>query len=239
MEINYRLGGDRKKLVKALSDITGNSAKYLGAPTFAYQVGDLYTVTRNGDLVIGDDAVSSEFEPVINELSKRGFTEPDMVELVLVSGSEKSEDDMNLGFSIGIPVSEISGAPCTDEILKRLIKIVKSKQTLFQKALGTSRELRTWLDDGTIWFDWFDEMIGEEQIKVCSEFLKGLYKMAEKSKRINSAEKPIDNEKYAMRTFLNRLGFIGDEYKQLRKTLLKNLSGSSAFRYGVKNEVSE
>ena len=37
---------------------------------------------------------------------------------------------------------------------------------------------------------------------------------------------------YAFRCFLLRLGFIGSEYKAERKILLKNLSGSSAFKNG-------
>ena len=41
-----------------------------------------------------------------------------------------------------------------------------------------------------------------------------------------------DNDKYAFRCFLLRLGFIGDEYKIARKVLLRNLTGNSAFRYG-------
>ncbi len=41
-----------------------------------------------------------------------------------------------------------------------------------------------------------------------------------------------DNDKYAFRCFLLRLGFIGDEYKAARKILLGNLTGNSAFRHG-------
>lgn len=45
---------------------------------------------------------------------------------------------------------------------------------------------------------------------------------------------------YAFRCFLLRLGFIGSEYKKERKILLKNLTGSSAFKNGgVNHEVSE
>ena len=49
-------------------------------------------------------------------------------------------------------------------------------------------------------------------------------------KRVTAKEKPVDNDKYAFRCFLLRLGFIGDEYKTDRKVLLQNLSGSTAFR---------
>ena len=48
-----------------------------------------------------------------------------------------------------------------------------------------------------------------------------------------------DNPKYTMRCYLLRLGMIGVEYKSTRKVLLRNLSGSSAFRKVANNEVSE
>lgn len=46
-----------------------------------------------------------------------------------------------------------------------------------------------------------------------------------------SAE-PLDNgnDKYAMRCWLLRLGFIGDEWKAVRQHLIKNLSGNAAWR---------
>ncbi|MFR7894129.1 MAG: hypothetical protein ACLU38_08705 [Dysosmobacter sp.] len=48
MTLRYNLtGADRKRLVTAISEITGAPAKYLGAPSFAYQV-DYFTIDRNG-----------------------------------------------------------------------------------------------------------------------------------------------------------------------------------------------
>lgn len=38
------------------------------------------------------------------------------------------------------------------------------------------------------------------------------------------------NEKYAFRCFLLRLGFIGPKFKDQRKVLLRNLTGSAAFK---------
>ena len=55
-------------------------------------------------------------------------------------------------------------------------------------------------------------------------------------KRVTASEREVENERYAFRCFLLRLGFIGDEYKSERKTLLKNLNGSSAFRDGQKKK---
>lgn len=56
--------------------------------------------------------------------------------------------------------------------------------------------------------------------------------MAKTLNRVTAQDKDVENEKYAFRCFLLRLGFIGDEYKAERKILLRNLSGSGAFRSG-------
>jgi len=48
-----------------------------------------------------------------------------------------------------------------------------------------------------------------------------------------SARKPqTENEKFAMRTYLNRIGFIGEEFANCREHLTKHLDGSAAWRYG-------
>lgn len=47
-----------------------------------------------------------------------------------------------------------------------------------------------------------------------------------------SAKKPqIENEKFAMRTYLNRIGFIGEEFANCREHLTSALSGSAAWRF--------
>ena len=49
-------------------------------------------------------------------------------------------------------------------------------------------------------------------------------------KRIQAKEVNEENEKYALRIWLTRLGMNGAEYKTTRKILMQNLSGHSAFR---------
>lgn len=47
-----------------------------------------------------------------------------------------------------------------------------------------------------------------------------------------SAKKPqVENEKFAMRTYLNRIGFIGEEFANCREHLTSALSGSAAWRF--------
>ena len=64
------------------------------------------------------------------------------------------------------------------------------------------------------------------------EYSSRLCDMARDAKRVSSKPTETDNDKYAFRCFLLRLGFIGKEYKTARKILLRNLTGNSAFRYG-------
>ena len=46
-----------------------------------------------------------------------------------------------------------------------------------------------------------------------------------------------ENERFAMRTYLNRIGFIGDEFKNCREHLYRHLSGNAAWRYGSRENV--
>lgn len=236
MEIKYnRTGNDRKALVDAVSSIIGEPAVYLGTPTFAYKIGDWYTVTRDGNLGIFDRADSEKVENLIEQLDKLGFTaEPfDKVELVIPGVDEGS--DAPEGFSIGLQISELSDKPFSEDTLTRFNDIVSSKKALFQKALGTSSELVTEREEDTLWFDWFDRMIDNEHMEIYVTFIKALYKFAEQAKRVNVSRNEIENEKFAMRTFLNRIGLTGPEHKALHKELMKNISGNSAFRYGGKS----
>ena len=59
--------------------------------------------------------------------------------------------------------------------------------------------------------------------------------MSELAKEVRSASarpQQNENDRYAMRTWLLRLGFIGDEFKTARELYTKRLSGDTAFRHG-------
>ena len=86
----------------------------------------------------------------------------------------------------------------------------------------------------------FSELPDADAVQAYTHFISALCEMSKNAKRVTATEKAVDNEKYAFRCFLLRLGFIGAEYKTERKILLKNLTGSSAFKNGgKKHETSE
>ena len=124
----------------------------------------------------------------------------------------------------------------TDSNLENLKALITAKGSLIKKALGVD-DLPLEITDTKVSFHWFPATPTPEELKAYDTFICKLCEMARNQKRVSAAEKPTDNEKYAFRCFLLRLGFIGAEYKIARKILLRNLEGSSAFRSGQRSEV--
>ena len=133
-------------------------------------------------------------------------------------------------FSIAIPREGF-----TDTAIELLTRQIANKSELIKKALGAAR-LTVEVRDNVIAFPWFDGCPSPEEILAYTEFITKLADMVKKQSRVNYGDLPPENEKYAFRCYLLRLGFIGPEYKEDRKLLLRNLTGSSAFRGGQPDE---
>ena len=136
-----------------------------------------------------------------------------------------------MGLTVEIPLNKAA--------VGNLTKLLDAKGSLIKKALGVS-ELPIEIQEDRVAFPWFREMPDADAVKAYTHFISALCEMSKNAKRVTVTEKAVDNEKYAFRCFLLRLGFIGSEYKVERKILLKNLSGSSAFKNGgADHAVSE
>ena len=103
MELNFNCtGNERKRLVNAISEITSAPVKYLGAPSFAYQV-DYFTIDRNGGVTFDDRADSEEIENLIDKLNSQGFkAEPQEAEISEAVEPAPAEVD---GLCISMPAS--------------------------------------------------------------------------------------------------------------------------------------
>lgn len=226
MIINYnRTGADRKPLVSAISTITGAEAKYLGAPTFAYQIG-FCTIDRNGNVAFSGQANSVEVERLIERLNSMGF-EAEPVEREADPGAEQPA--AHDGLTIQMPADSF-----TPEALNNLHSLIAAKGRLICKALGINL-LPIRAEADTISFPWFSGEATGEEVNAYTHLIAALCDMARNQKRIIAKERDTDNDKYAFRCFLLRLGFIGSEYKRERKILLRNLTGSSSSRDGNKS----
>ena len=220
---------DRKPLVKAISELAGEKAVYMKTPTYAYKIGD-YTVTREGNLEAPDGLDSESLQQLKDALESAGY-QPEDIEVAEATAEDSSEDEIT-GICISMPRSIF-----TDANLENLKGIIAAKRSLICKVLGTD-DLPLEITDTKVSFPWFPGQLDADSVKAYDTFICKLCEMARNQKRVNGTEKQVDNEKYAFRCFLLRLGFIGAEYKTDRKILLKNLTGSSAFKSGAKKEVT-
>lgn len=68
------------------------------------------------------------------------------------------------------------------------------------------------------------------QLKSYIQLCLALSQLAKEVKFASAKPQQNENPKYAMRTWLLRMGFIGEEFKTAREVLTKRLSGDAAFR---------
>ena len=236
-----------------MSTFIGSPAKYQGAPSFAYTV-DYITIDRNGVLSFDNRADTGVIENLLEQLAEHGFTaelpetapdSPDTAEnseVEEVPGDEEiTEHDETVGLTVYLPKDKAN-----IDLLRQLVQgksglIKKAKSGLIKKALGL-KDLPIEEDSDEIVFPWFADAsdLSPDEVKAYTAFISALCKLSANAKRVSMTEKPVDNEKYAFRCFLLRLGFIGREHKITRKILLRNLEGSSAFKNGgADDETSE
>ena len=214
MKTNFNVtGSERKRLVQTISKSCGEDSRYLGAPSMAYEVGP-FTVSRDGTLEFSDSIDSEIVEKLYDDIAAAGFD------------FERPEQPADEGEPAGFGLSVILPAESLDEdAMRNLEALLTAKGSLIRKALGAD-ELRIDRNEKMVSFPWFSErMLTTEEARTYTHFISALCEMARNQKRITAKEKEIDNEKYAFRCFLLRLGFIGAEFKAERKILLKNLTG--------------
>lgn len=235
MQVKYNAtGAQRKELVKVIAGTTGAKAKYMGMPTAAYEI-DYFTVTKDGTLEFDDRADSEEVEQVLDAIAAAGFEceAQDGPEEEYEEQPETAAQAETNGLTVEMPRDFF-----TDTALDNLKRIVESKAALIKKAVGTDA-LPIEVTDEKVTFPWF-AAVDADAVHAYTNFISKLSEMAKNATRVTATEKAVDNEKYAFRCFLLRLGFIGADYKTDRKILLKNLTGSSAFRNGgADHEISE
>lgn len=231
------IGQERKELVAAIAEITGEKPKYMGVPSVAYKIG-IFIVTKDGNIET-EEAEETAIVYLLQELLEKGY--PVEEDLMKLSGREESEDSQSMavveeigevkeptepaGIAIQMPLKQFS-----ESQLINLYALVEAKGHLMKKAFATE-ELPINIIDDRLDFPWFSKDSSPDEVDAYMHFVTALCDMAQKQKRITSKPKVDENEKYAFRCFLLRLGFIGEEYKKDRKILLQNLSGSAAFKH--------
>ena len=223
MILHFNVKGEsRKAMVKAIEQELGVKARYLRVPSCSYKVG-IYTVGLNGELEFAEGENFDETARVIDACVLATGVSPAEWENNTNEPKNKPQNE-DVGVTVAIPIDKVK--------VDNLTALIDSKSGLIKKALGITN-LSINVGDDKVSFPWFSEGLNAEFLQTYTKFVASLCEMSVKQKRIQAKEKEVDNEKYAFRCFLLRLGFIGAEYKADRKILLKNLEGSSAFKNGT------
>lgn len=127
----------------------------------------------------------------------------------------------------GFTIHMISDALSRQTVLN-MCNILHSRAELITRALRLQEELRFILSDDLAFTVMLDDFAAPET-EACLYLLRQSYGMAAATGKARM--KPCDgsNPKFQLRSWLLRLGFIGEEYERPRHTLLAGLEGDSAF----------
>ena len=215
-EIDFKVKGkERKKLAYAIGESLGMPVKYTRTPKFDYLIGSCI-LDKNGVFHASGDLSESKLDLILERFYKG---EP-------IQQSELPEDETVEAdvLSISVPRNMF-----TDDKLENLQKLIERKQTLFKHAFRVE-QWEIVIIQNPVSFPWFPLASEPDAVNAYTEFISKLCELAIKLKRVSLKDKEVENEKYAFRCFLLRLGFIGDDSKVARRILLQNLSGNSAFR---------
>ena len=258
---------NRKEIVQALEEKWGVKARYLGAPTFAYEVGD-YRVDRSG-AVTGksnpDDEIPAFEELQMSEGEELGLGKQPREDVQGENGM-RADDCPDPEESEGpFPACAFPLYGLSADMLRNLVNMLASKQNLITAAFALERPIldaqlaeelegretgdvdsfvAVWdeLEQGrapgmklnaatrTLLLEMPKQAPAAEEMEAFAVLMVFMVNFAKCIKSASRKTAQQENPRYAMRTWLIRLGMNGDEFKTARKVLLAKLDGNSAFR---------
>ena len=252
------LVSDRKAVVKKIEELTGIRPSYTGLPELAYTIEGIVIANDNtltadddadpnlvvkliesrmirmipGELEDGDDDWGDDEEDEMEE--DRSMIKP---EISFPMDGHRKDSIVNLVctiFSKGALISKSTGGTFTasGELVKRLHEEgVASREDAIRIIEETEGGLvGISFSDGKVNFDGFPETDSPDEVRAWTGLSAAINKNAIEQKHVRANETDVENEKYAFRTWLTRLGMKGADTKEDRKLLYRKLDGHTAFR---------
>ena len=259
MKINYNVtGSDRKQLVSIITHETGVKATYKGMPSMAYCI-DGITVEKDGTMVWDENTDAATIQKIIDALAAAGFEgtgeTPQPVEAPAPQEAEPVELTVSLpltrhtGASLRNLINLVyTRASLLNKALGTSFRVeqgltdslqddacILTVESLLSAIAAYEDEHGKVLDGITITpeeisFTSLPETTEPERLRAFTELVAMMNKQAIEQKRVQAKAVNEENEKYALRIWLTRLGMNGPEFKTTRKVLMENLTGHSAFR---------
>ena len=250
---------DRKTIAKRIAELTGEKLRYT-MPACSF-VGQGFTVTRDGNLEADETADSAVLEALVAEglvlapETEEAATEPQEPATEAVSLTVSVPADRHTGNSLRCLVNLIfTRASLLNKALGTSFRVDEGltealqddsavlTQEAFRKAVAAYEDEHGKAIDGltitpeTITFSGLPETDDAARIRTFTILCGLMNKQALEAKRIMAKEVNEENEKYALRIWLTRLGMNGPEFKEERKILMANLTGHCAFRTPAEEE---
>ncbi len=205
----------RKHLAQVIGTILGGiKPTYLGAPSMAYQIAPV-TLDRDWTVTWPTGLPARDVDLIEAVATQEGY------KVARSAGSPEQAAAGGLTFAFPTTGWE-------EHTQVNLEAMLASKGKLIAKALSTA-VVPVGFEGGQVIFPWFADTPEPEVVEATTVLLAAMIKAAGKAKRVSAKPPAGTNEKYAMRCFLLRLGFIGDQHKTARRILTRYLDGNAAW----------
>ena len=251
--MNIKLATDNEAAAR-LAEITGAESRYTKVPRCAYEVGP-YTIEKDGSITVAEDADLAPLQVLADE----GLVEPFEEPATEPAAEEVEEEPINLTVEVpmkhhngatlrnlinliytraGLLNKALGTGFRVDEELIEALKDDACTLTTdsllqvigdFEAEHGKAIDGLTFTPEG-ITFSSLPETTDAEKLRTFTILAGMMNKQALDQKRIQAKAVNEENEKYALRIWLTRLGMNGAEFKEARKVLMANLTGHCAFR---------
>ena len=244
---------NRKEAATRLAEITGNESRYTKVPRCAYEVGP-YTIEKDGSVTVAEDADLSPLQALADEGLIEPFAAPateepaseddSMIDLTvevpmkhhtgatlrnLINLIYTRAGLINKALGTGFRVDEGLTEALKDDACTLTTEALLKAVAAYEEEHGKAIDGLTFTPEG-ITFSSLPETDETEILRTFTVLAGMMNKQALDQKRIQAKAVNEENEKYALRIWLTRLGMNGAEYKEARKVLMANLTGHCAFR---------
>jgi len=239
-------GIERKQVASTIAQALGTEASYAGAPSFSYAAGG-WVVDREGTVTTPETSIEEKgaIRPVLDALKNAetlaagngtvtfslsghtGNTLRNVINLIWSKHSLlKKALDRETDIVPASLVNAINAVPI--DTLEDFAKVVNDGIDAGQ--IEGDSDLDFDLAEKTISFSFSNATLDADEVLAFVTLCWQINEQAKKQKFSSTKQREVENDKYTMRCFLLKLGFVGEAFKTERKVLLARLDGNAAFR---------
>ncbi len=220
--------------------------------------GQTYTIDRRGKIT--SDNVEIELEALINKKIEENEVASQELAQAQALAQKQAQGNKAFDLEITVPTEGHTGATLRNmlnmlyskqPIVKKVFEIEAdilnadfitelnkaSIQTIeeFKNEIAGKQEtgycgIEFDFTNNTITFKFAKSLLEPDKLEAYTQFVSLLSQSAKGLKHASPKATATDNYKFTIRTWLIRLGFVGNEYRKARMLLLKNLEGNGAYR---------